>query len=323
MVKRNWCPPEAEKAFFEVSKVPLYFKTPEGKERRAKNYYGICDTANGKILSAVSNGYKIVSNLDAFLGAEMIVREVFRDIRLKNMQFFNLYLPWTRSFMRLDLVCPGTKISPFENDPWTAFLRITNSYNRLYALSYEIGFCRWICQNGMIYGSKSIKVSFDHCDRIDLDAGHIRARLGQIRDIESEFSLRLHEMRDFPIPRESVPEIFFSVFPMQTGKDPGALSSIRQERICRRKQQIQQLAESYTAEMGCNAYAMLNILTDFATFPEPGSGRGNPLSGFYQKRIGKWMDEFGSKVIKGGMSLHKFIPPEARETAEMVMKAGS
>lgn len=320
MVKRNWYPPEMKAAFFEVKKLPLYFKTPQGKECRAKNYYGILDVSKGTILSAVSGDYKIISNLDAYYGADQIVREVFRDIRLEDMEFFNLYLPETRSFMHLDLIRPGRKISPFDDDPWTAFLRITNSYNRLHSLSYEIGFCRWICQNGMIYDSKSIKFSVNHCGRIDLNDLYLRRHLGQIHDIESRFSLRLREMRDFSLSPESIPQIFFTVFPMLSGHDYDKLSSKQTERVLQRKRQVEELAKSYTEEMGCNAYAMLNILTDFASYPDPEKDRRGPLSGVYQKRIGVWMDEFYRDVIKNRKPVSEYVSPDALATVNFEVK---
>lgn len=39
---------------------------------------------------------------------------------------------------------------------------VNNGYNKTSCLKYQLGFCRWICQNGLVFESKSVDFVFTH-----------------------------------------------------------------------------------------------------------------------------------------------------------------
>ena len=49
-----------------------------------------------------------------------------------------------------------------ESELHKFFLRVTNSYNKTQAVRIETGVCRWICRNGMIFGTQSIRFRDPH-----------------------------------------------------------------------------------------------------------------------------------------------------------------
>lgn len=91
-----------------------------------------------------------MTNQQAYDQASDIMKKVFQTTRLEDLICLNVTMPSSRSFCHIDLIHKDADFLPWENDKWTAFLRITNSYNRTRLLRFEPGFCRWICLNGMI-----------------------------------------------------------------------------------------------------------------------------------------------------------------------------
>ena len=73
----------------------------------------------------------------------------------------------------------------------------------------------------------------------------------------------------------------------------------------------------YFNEMGDNAYAMLNVLTDFSTFPAWPKSPSMYIDG-YQHRVGQWVDDFTTKYRALGFDLTDYIGDEYRNSATYV-----
>ena len=140
-------------------------------------------------------------------------------------------------------------------------MRIINSYNKTACLKYQFGFCRWICQNGMIFESKSVDFVFTHT-----------------KGIVSEARIRQQ------------------------------LAAAARERIG----EIRSL-EEYYSQFGANAYAAMNVLTDFASYPKGLSGVSTvPV---LQAKAGAWIDEFVEASDKPGFNMTNYLGADAIETA--------
>jgi hypothetical protein len=154
----------------------------------------------------VTEEYKLVTNEAAYVMADEVMQKVFHTTQLSDMECLNITMPKSRSFCQIDLIHNTADFSPWERDKWTAFLRISNSYNRTRPLRFELGFCRWICLNGIIFGSKSVEFSYAHTrrgmDRVDRFAENI----GDIRQLETALTERMHHLKRYHVPpREMLP----------------------------------------------------------------------------------------------------------------------
>ena len=78
-------------------------------------------------------------------------------------------------------------------------------------------------------------------------------------------------------------------------------------------------AQSYYRDLGPNAYALFNALTDFASFPDGRSMTGTAVHG-YQRRAGDWVD--GLVVAAGARDFvfEKTITDAARTSAKALQK---
>lgn len=309
--RREWQEPNIKEAFFEVERIPLYYQSQRNGAFRAAKHYGILDKERDKLISVVSKDYHLISNQRAYDAAETIVEAVFTSKKLSDMKFYQLFQPMTRSFMHLDLIAKeddvGSVSSPLSrHDTWRAFLRITNSYNSLNALRYEVGFCRGICLNGMIFSPRSVQLKFVHDSQLRLALSDLGPQLGTIRSLELQMSQSLQRLHETRVPRDRMLPLFLQAFPLKVGLNADRLSEEQIRHLRARRDQVSGLIDVYIDEMGENAYTMLNVLTDFASYPET-DGKASHRSGGYQRQVGTWLEQFRHEVLERERPLELFL----------------
>ncbi|MDE2790530.1 MAG: DUF932 domain-containing protein [Paracoccaceae bacterium] len=142
--------------------------------QRAIRYRAIVPRGGGEPFAIVTDRYRLVSNEDVIdLGHEAFER-LFGPYRHARMEVFNVVMARSRGSFFADFTVPELDCSisipsnggsaEQKDDPTghTFFLRVVNSYNRTQAVRLEVGVCRWICRNGMIFGKQSIRLRDSH-----------------------------------------------------------------------------------------------------------------------------------------------------------------
>lgn len=306
-------------AFFPVSEEPISWSEFMGQSRRIPGYKAIVDKSTGKTLSVVSSRYRLVLNQEAYEMADYVVQAIFEGKTLKDFECFNILMPKSKGSCRIDLIIPNNFNVLFGNktESYTPFVRISNSYNRTMVLKYEIGFCRWICKNGCIFGQTGITFSITHSGHItynDIDKLIEKAKksIGNIGSMWSAFEMKMEDLRAISLPISSALPIYCKAFGVNVKKDN--LIESQKQILASKAKQIVKAGNIYFKEMGNNAYAMMNVLTDFASFPEWTSNPGNYVDG-YQHKVGKWVDDFLTEAKKEGFSLSKYIGEDYQNTA--------
>lgn len=315
MVTREAKYRDIKEAFFPVEEQPIY--SAGGK--RISGYKTIVDRTSGRPLSVVSDQYRLMRNEEAVHYADYVVKEIFEGKTLEDFKCYNIYMPKTMASCRIDLIIPHSFNNLFGDirEDWTPFVRISNSYNRTLALKYEIGFCRWICKNGMIFGQTGVTFSVTHNSRvsyreIDELVRRTHNRIGNARTLWSNFEMKMSELKRIQISRSSALEIYCRVFDIKVNTE--SVTPLQNEGLFHRAEQILKLSDEYFNEMGDNAYAMMNVLTDYASFPAWPKASTMYVDG-YQRRVGHWVDEFTVEHRKSGFDLNGYIGDEYRDSA--------
>lgn len=317
MAQPTWTPIDPSEAFFPVELRSLFMKSSPHDEAydELPRHFAVVDIDRNHAFSVVTDDYKLVSNHEAYLQAQSVMKQVFQVTKINDMACLNVIMPKTRSFCHIDLVHKTADFSPWENDKWTAFLRITNSYNRTRLLRYELGFCRWICLNGMIFGQKSIEFSYAHTrrgvDRIDRFIDNI----GDIRKLEAQLTEKLHKLKRYYVPEDHMLAILCRAFDVKVTKDVFEKPKLAENLVAFREKG-RELTKSYFSEMGPHGYAALNVLTDYATRPE---GVIAPEASMHslQQKCGNWMDEFISAIQSTSFSFDHYLDGY-RQSAEII-----
>lgn len=267
----------------------------------------IVDAERDHVFAVVTNGYRLVTNKEALDLAAEIMGRVFKSMRMSDMRCFNITMPGSRSFCHIDLVHAQSSFEPWEKDKWSPFLRVTNSYNRTKKLRFELGFCRWICQNGMIFGSRSIEISDAHSiaglDRIRYD--RIAGDLGSINALEAQFMGHLQNLRRYHVPPSVMPALFCKVFGVRVPPDVETKPRLV-ELLLSMANKLDDLIGDYFDSMGHHAYAALNVLTDFATRPAGVISAASSMHGF-QVETARWMEDFLRQIASTSFDFDKYL----------------
>jgi len=153
-------------AFFPVEQRSIFMELPQNNKGKRdlkliSRFEAIVDAERDHVFSVVAEGYRLITNEEAVKLGEKCFCTVFSQSTADSMTIFNIITPKTRSFCHIDFIYEKGRFEPWQGDQWVPFLRVTNSYNRMKPLRFDLGFCRWICTNGMIFGAKSI--TFRYC----------------------------------------------------------------------------------------------------------------------------------------------------------------
>ena len=169
---------------------------------------------------------------------------------------------------------------------------------------------------GLIFGQKGVSFALSHSERIGtLEimalAETARRQIGSVDSLWKVFEQKMITLRQIPLPPTSALPIYCKAFGIHVKQD---ISEIQKEIYSNRASQIVKASKEYFKELGNNAYAMMNVLSDFASFPEWTQSPNNYVDG-YQRKVGKWVDEFIAEYKKDGFSLSKYIGEECQNTA--------
>lgn len=318
MVQRDWQPKNINDTFFPITRQPVSWRDNYGHEHRISGKYAIVDVERQNALGIVSENYNIITNREAYEYADLIIQAVFNGKRLSDFKCYNYLMPSTRSYCRIDLIIPDEFVY-YGNEQWIPFVRITNSYNCTLVLRFEIGFCRWICKNGCIFGGKSFSFSITHNERnYEKWVGEIirqaKAALGDVNDIWSAFKRDLDALKSITLPEMMALPMYCKAYGVFIDKKK--VTDKQKETWAKRAAMILNGSKSYFEELGNNAYALFNVLTDYASFPEEFQRAAvtNNINS-YQRKVMTWAQELISESSNETFSLSKYIGDEIMDTA--------
>lgn len=165
-----------QEAFFPVTLTDVHVGNPPRQSKRYQAIVPVDGADHADPFAIVTERYRLIRNEDVVdLGNEAFER-IFGSQLLTKMNVFNVVLARSRGsffadFTTPELDCP-IPIPDFRrpigsldnrgNDRHAFFLRVVNSYNRTQAVRLEVGICRCVCRNGIIFGKQSIQLRAPH-----------------------------------------------------------------------------------------------------------------------------------------------------------------
>lgn len=297
---------------FPVKIAPVYVDVGQnGKQsfRQSISHKAIVDRRNGKTISIVSKNYKLITNQEAIGFGRQCIEQLLTSVDSKNVEIFNIVTPDTHSYCYVDLIHKGYEVNIWGNEVYIPFVRISNSYNRSRSLSFLIGFCRKICENGMIFEKDAIEFKFSHTrgalsKGIDFSIGK-----GKMKQLEKQFQDYMAGIRNIEIPPEYMTPVFFKALNMNfdiESKDD-ITKQDEQNKVDEIMNIITPKISSYVEEHGNNAYALFNVVTDYASNQEENNKRMQLKIPTLQRRSGEWIKEFVVVANKEEFTWDKYL----------------
>lgn len=261
-----------------------------------KNFAAVCGKFENdeKIFSFVSSNYSLITNSDALEIGKKIFNNIFPLIPYKSFEVFNISYPSTRSYCSIDIIVRKYTLKFSGNDVYMPFIRVTNSYNKIRKLKYELGFYRKICSNGLIYKKEIVKLDFTHY-RISKEEifNIIKSQMTyeKLKEYQDEFMSYLSKLMNIRIEKKHFAGLTSRALGIKFNTDP-ASDKFKKQDIVREKEfilYVKKLSAKYVKELGENAYSLFNVLTEFAS--NRAFVKNNRVNDF-QVKAGKWLKEY-------------------------------
>ena len=209
----------------------------------------------------------------------------------------------------LDMIHEGYEVNIWGKEVYVPFMRISNSYNRTRSLKFLVGFCRKVCDNGLIFESETVSFNFSHTK--ESIGGDIRfdVKLGKMRELERKFTSYMEIVKGIPIAQGQAFPIFckgmgvnFNINARDKKIKDAALEKLVDFR-CR----VTPLVDKYFSQGGANAYYLFNAMTDYAS-NVPQDDKQEVLQVISrQRRAGNWLQEISGLYDKPDFKWNSYL----------------
>ncbi|MCA3413871.1 MAG: DUF932 domain-containing protein [Roseomonas sp.] len=260
---------------FSVNEHPVFVSFgPQGNARQVAvpGKKAIVNRDQNRVLGIVSRNYRLVSNQEALEMAYKCCSTVFPETLAGEWMVNAVDAPSTAGYCRIDLTHHSAVLdfsfvgADDRPDLFGPFIRVTNSFNGKRALGFDIGFYRKVCKNGLVLPESVIRFKFSHM-RQEIDKGiHFEVAREKLARMKTGFADTLAGLKVCALPRSQFERLLRGVLLLRepSSKKPNPREAADWQTL---NIHIAELCTRYANELGENAYAAFNAITEFASHP--------------------------------------------------------
>jgi hypothetical protein len=309
---------QLDQVLFPVEEHPILVKVPSSAGERllaVPDKKAIVNMATHDVVGVVSRGYRLVSNREALKWGYECCRAAFPETQSSEWQVGVTDAPRTGGNCFIDLTHNSATldfnvVSPQERpDIYGPFVRVTNSYNGLRALSFNIGFFRKICTNGLIARDAIIRFKFTH-SRQDIGATIVfEVAHERLKKLKSSYKEYFDILRACVVREDESFPLVIGAFSFRAPEPD--ISTRESKHWADLTAYIAALCSRYSQDLGENAYSAFNAITDFASH-SPSYVRRDRNS--LQQLAGQWLIDFSQKCRQPNFKVSDYLA-SLKETA--------
>ena len=260
-------------------------------------------------LGVVSDSYRLVSNELAIEYGKKCMSLLFPAVNTNKFKIFNIITPSTRSSCHIDLIYEGYEVNIFKKEVYLPLIRVTNSYNTSKALKFNIGFCRKICDNGVIFESEVIEFYFSHTKNQIKESIEFDIKSNSLKNLEEKFTQHLNQLNKTEIDQKYVIPLVCKVLELSFDIDAknGKIKAMELNRFKEFRREIDELTDKYFKSLENTVYAVFAIITDYGSNNEQGDKRKALKINGFQKRAGNWLESFNKTYSAYGFSWNNYL----------------
>jgi len=245
----------------QIESVGLLFNVAEDQVITASGIViegkkALINTANDKVMGIVSNGYRTVPNEEIFSNFCQAIEDSSIDAE---GAYVNIRRTESGSRAMVDFVFPNEQFTVNGDDSSTQLqICALNSFDGSLRYITKAGGLRMKCLNGQVLGNIAASYSSAHTTNLNVEAGakKVIEMLDQFNSAK-EYWGELMQTRVSDAQVISV-LLHFLELPLDSEFQSN-----------RRYQRVWEIWRGYRAEMGSNAYALYNTMTDYVTHRKP------------------------------------------------------
>lgn len=282
----------------------------------------IVNVMTHRVLGVVSRGYRLVTNAEALDWAYQCCVTAFPETKPGEWRVDASDAPQTGGYCFIDLTHNTTALdftlvdAADRPEAFGPFIRVTNSYNGLRALAFNIGYYRKVCRNGMILPQSIISFKFNHMQKDIKKEVTFAIDNKKLAALKNGFSDYFSGLQQCKLPRGSFEPLLCGVLHIRKPQnlDQGPESLIEDWTALNR--QLGTLCEQYFKELGDNAYAAFNAITDFASHP-PENLCVRRERNSMQRLAGYWLSTFHQECQKDDFQISAYLAKLAKDNENL------
>ena len=293
---------ELKDAIFDVDTRPLFVKSGD-RELPVRDSLAIVDVTTGRVVSVVGRSYRLVSHKEALNLAFDCAAAAFPGMKTDQWQVVLVDAPSTGGTCFIDLAHNSALLDftgvAAANKPevYGPFVRVTNSYNRTRALSFDIGYYRKVCKNGLILRDSLIRFKMSHQRREIGETIKFEISQDKLKEQQQEFMAFLTKLQACEVPEKWITRFACDVLGFRPPTVPEDKKESRWAAWRALVATVSATRDRYVKDLGENANYVLNVVTDIASQP-PENLEVRRDRNSLQRRAGKWASDF-SQVCDG------------------------
>jgi len=193
-----------------------------------------------------------------------------------------------------------------HSEVYIPYIRITNSYNTSRALRFDIGFCRKICFNGVIFESETIKFTFSHVKyELDKDISFTLEQ-GKVKALFDKFVSYANNLK-FCITTDNSMRLITTLFGIKKAEEIDFKSSKEDKTEYEILiNEIKKNLSKYIDELGETGYSLFNVITDIASHPIDNRYFRRDMNSM-QRLAGNWINSFQEEIKQDSFRHPSFI----------------
>lgn len=229
------------------------------------HYKAIVNQNEGKIISVVASNYKLISHKEAMEMGKELFAQLYPEVNPNELVPYKVIAPSSKASAHIDLIHRDVNFEVFKQDYWLPFLRVTNSYNRSYALSFEIGFVRELCSNGVIFQKDTMKLKYFHNNSNKIN---LQNDANRIISASKSFRGQCEELKNISVPKELVFAFVCQILGVNLTLPEKKQFPKKLTYLKNLYNRVKILTDLYFNLLGSNAYAVFNVVTDLVSHEE-------------------------------------------------------
>jgi hypothetical protein len=143
-----------------------------------------------------------------------------------------------------------------------------------------------------------------------------RRHFYQIRRLEADMNGKLRGLQRYYVPESVMLPLACKVFGIYANEEALARPK-RLGQLAAFRDRIQTLTKDYFGTLGPHGYSALNVLTDFASFPEGMISRESRINRM-QSLCGEWMQDFPTAIEQPSFSFDQYLR-ESQASADFLL----
>jgi hypothetical protein len=312
---------------FPVEEHPVFvnFTDHTGERRLAvPEKKAIVNRNTSRVLGIVSRGYRLVRNQEALDMAHKCCGKVFSETKISEWGVQATDAPNTGGYCHIDLVHKSNALdfkavfnaatADQHSEVFGPFIRVTNSYNGRRALAFDIGFYRKVCTNGLIIPESIISFKFTHQRRDIGETIQFDIANDKLAKFKTTFTDSLAGLRNCAVARQQFEPIIFGVLSLRRPEPlkPDSRDATDWQKL---NYELGEMSNRYEGELGANAYAVFNAITEFASHP-PENRCVHRDRHSLQRLAGTWLTSFNSACREPSFSITSHLKKFVKGRAE-------